>query len=378
MEKLFSHYPVVTVTGPRQSGKTTLCRSTFPDKPYVALDTLDMKEYASTDPRGLLEEYPDAIIDEVQHAPDLLGYIKQEVDRKPDPGRFVLTGSQHFDLMAKVTESLAGRTGVLHLLPLSLDEIQRFEGPHRDLFETMLTGGYPRIHDTGIPPARWLGDYVTTYIQRDVRQLLSVTDLEAFTTFVRLCAGRTAQEVNLSSLGSDAGISHNTARSWLSVLETSYICTRIPAWLRSTRKQLVKAPKLHFLDSGLLCRLLRIDDAAQLRHHPLRGAIFESWVASEILKNRLNAGRDPDLHHYRQTRGAEIDLVIASGTRLTLIEMKSGATASSSHIKPLEDFASHLPRNLSIQPYLVYGGTTPQRRSTVTLLPWSSVADETW
>ena len=213
LRNLLNQYPVVTVTGPRQSGKTTLCRAVLPDRPYVSLEPLDVRDYARSDPRGFLAEYPNgAVLDEVQNAPDLLGYLQVEVDARPEPGRFLLTGSQHFGLSAAVSQSLAGRVGVLHLLPLSIGEVRRFPSPPADLFTTLFTGAYPRIHDRGIPPERWLSDYVATYVQRDVRQVLNVGDLETFTTFLRLCAGRSGQELNLSSLGADAGVTHNTAR----------------------------------------------------------------------------------------------------------------------------------------------------------------------
>jgi len=327
LRDLAKRYPVVTVTGPRQSGKTTLCRATFPDTAYVSLEPLDEREFARTDPRGFLRLYADgAVIDEVQHVPGLLSYLQAEVDERPMPGRFILTGSQHFGLSAAVSQSLAGRTGVLYLLPLSLDELRRFPSPPTGLFATLWSGGYPRIFDQGLPPDRWLADYTTTYVQRDVREVLNVGDLQAFTTFLQLCAGRTAQEVNLSSLGADAGVSHNTAKSWLSVLEASFICFRVPAWHRNLGKRLRKAAKLHFVDSGLACRLLGIRTAEQLIHHPLRGAIFESWVASEAYKARAHRGLDPSLFHLREDRGAEIDLVVEAADEFLLVEAKSGAT----------------------------------------------------
>ncbi|MCZ7686908.1 MAG: AAA family ATPase [Sandaracinaceae bacterium] len=232
------YYPVVTLTGPRQSGKTTLCRALFPDKPYVTLEALDVREYARTDPRAFLAEHAGgAVLDEVQHVPELTSWIQVVVDEDPRPGRFVLTGSQHFGLSDAIAQSLAGRTAVHHLLPPSLDELRRFERAPTTLLETLFTGAYPRIHDRGIPAERWLSDYLTTYVQRDVRQVLNVADLSAFTTFLRLAAGRTARELNLSALGADAGVSHNTARSWLSVLETSWLCHRLPPLFRNLRKQ---------------------------------------------------------------------------------------------------------------------------------------------
>ncbi len=289
-------YPVITITGPRQSGKTTLCRATFPDKPYVSLELLDVQDAVRSDPRGFLAQYRSgAIFDEIQQVPELMSYLQVEVDERPEVGRFVLTGSQHFALSEAIFQSLAGRTAVLTLLPLSYSELTRFPTVPGSLFETLCAGGYPRIHDQAISPDRWLRDYVTTYVQRDVRQVLNVGDLQSFTTFLRLCAGRTAQLLNLSSLADDCGINHNTARSWLSVLETSYVVFRLPVWKASLKKRLTKAPKLHFIDVGLACSLLGITSAEQLHHHPLRGALFESWVVSEIYKNRVHAGLSPHL-----------------------------------------------------------------------------------
>lgn len=352
--------PVVAVTGPRPSGKTTLCRACFPDHAYVSLEPLDVRSFATSDPRGFLAQYPGpAILDEVQRAPDLLTYLQEEVDRDPAPGRFILTGSQHFGLSAGVSQSLAGRVALLNLLPLSLEEVRRFPDPSGDLRTTVWTGGYPRIHDRRLPPTGWLADYATTYVQRDVQQVLRVTDLDAFTGFLRLTAGRTAQGQNLSALGADAGITHPTARAWLSVLEASFVVFRVPPWVRNVRKRTVKSPKLHFVDSGLACYLLGIRDSDQLRVHPLRGVVFESWVASEILKARLHRGSRPDLFHLRETRGVEVDLVVEAAGRAMAVDVKPGATVAPDFFRALEAFPEAVARTLPhLDPVcrLVYGG----------------------
>jgi len=377
-----AHYPVVTLTGPRQSGKTTLCRATFPNKPYVSLEPLDTRERARTDPRGLLDEFREgAVFDEVQHVPELLSYLQAEVDERPAPGRFVLTGSQHLALSGTIAQTLAGRTAVLHLLPPGLGELRRFERPPAGLFETLLVGAYPRIHDRGIPSDRWLADYVATYIERDVRQILGVTNLQTFATFLRIAAGRTSQELHLSSIAGDVGVSHNTIRSWLSVLEASYLVFRVPAWHRNPGKRLVKAAKMHWFDSGLVCHLLGIREVEQLRHHPLRGAIFESWVASEIMKALLHRGEPADLHHVRQTRGMEIDLVVECGRRLVPVECKSGATVSADAMRPLRRFCDAMRESGDadvVQPVLVHGGDTRHVQNGVQVLPWDAVADHPW
>lgn len=382
VRKAAGHYPVVTVTGPRQSGKTTLCRAVFPRKTYVSLEPLDVRDFALRDPRGFLAEHrAGAVIDEVQHVPGLLSYLQAEIDEDPRPGRFVLTGSQQFGLLAAITQSLAGRTAVLQLLPLGLNELRRFAEPPEGLFATLFMGAYPRVFDRGIPPRRWFSDYVATYVQRDVRQLLQISDLATFSSFLKLCAGRTGQEINLSALGADAGVSHNTARAWLSVLEASYICFRLPAWHRNVTKQVIKAAKLHFFDSGLVCHLLGIREPRELVHHPQRGAIFESWTAAEIFKARAHAAREPNLSHFRDAKRGEVDLVVEAEEATLLVEAKSGATVDNDFFTRLAAVATRLQSKGGSRPIerrIVYGGEARQKRSDVTVLPWSAIASATW
>lgn len=377
LRELAGYYPAVLVTGPRQSGKTTLCRMAYADKRYVSLEALDMRDFASSDPRGFLAEYADgAIIDEVQQVPELLSYLQSDIDDRPEPGRFILTGSQHFGLSHSISQTLAGRCGILVLLPPGLEELQAFPTAPADLFPLLWQGAYPRIYDREIPAHQWLADYIATYVQRDVRQVINVGDLETFSGFLKLCAGRTAQEINLSALGNDAGVTHNTARAWLSVLETSYIVHRLPAWHTNIRKQVVKAPKLHFFDSGMVCYLLGIREPGQLRLHPMRGAIFESWVVSETYKAFVHSGVQPNLFHYREARGPEIDLLIERGEELDAVEIKSGATTSADFFKNLKRFAdrmegagkTHRVRNL-----VVYGGDDSRQRSDGQVLSWCQV-----
>jgi len=374
LRELAGYYPVVMVTGPRQSGKTTLCQLTFPAKTYLSMEALDTREYALNDPRGFLGQYAEgAILDEIQHAPELLSYLQGDVDARPNPGRFILTGSQHFGLSQSISQSLAGRCGILVLLPPSLAELRAFPNAPADLFSLMWQGAYPRIYDRNIPAHQWLADYIETYIQRDVRQVINVGDLQAFTGFLKLCAGRTAQEINLSALGTDAGVSHNTAQAWLSVLETSYLIHRLPAWHPNIRKQIVKAPKLHLFDSGLVCYLLGIREPEQLRLHPLRGAIFESWVVAEVYKASAHSGLRPSLFHYRETRGIEIDLLIEQGEGLDAVEIKSGATTTGDFFSNLERFPVRLKsagQKLPIRSHLVYGGDGAYQRSGAQVIPW--------
>lgn len=377
LRELAGYYPLVAVTGPRQAGKTTLCRSTFPDKSYVSLESLDLREFATQDPRGFLNEYRQgAILDEIQQAPGLVSYLQSEVDERPEPGRFILTGSQHFAIAQTISQSLAGRCGMLTLLPPDIDELQGFPGIPDNLFTLLWQGSYPRIYDRGIPADQWLGDYIATYVQRDVRQVVNVGDLLGFTNFLKLCAGRTGQEINLSVLGGDAGVSHNTAKSWLSILEASYIIHRVPAWHTTIRKQVVKAQKLHFFDSGLVCALLQIREPGQLRLHPLRGAIFESWAVAELYKSLAHQGEQPILHHYRESRGLEMDILVQRGPTLHAIEIKSGATAATDFFKGFSPFDERMREagySGEIDKVVVYGGDTSQQRSAARLTSWRNV-----
>lgn len=372
-------YPVVTVTGPRQSGKSTLCRTLFPGKPYLTMESPDTREYALGDPRGFLASVAaGAILDEVQKVPELLSYLQAEVDRDNRPGRFILTGSENLALSQGVAQSLAGRTGILHLLPCSHDEIGRFRQVPADLWSSVWSGGFPRIFDQAIPAEIWFEDYVATYLERDVRNLLRVGDLRTFSTFLRLAAGRTAQELNLSALSSDVGVSVPTIKSWISVLEASYLAVTIPAWHPNVRKRAVKNPKFHLVDSGLACHLLGITNPEQLAWHPLRGPIFESWVVGEVLKARLNKGHAPRLYHYRENRGPEVDLVVQSESGWKLLEVKSGQTVDPSFFKHLTVLAAQFEPLGGAGQRLVHGGDADRTQQGVRVIPWSAIQDLDW
>ena len=358
---LFEQYPFVTVTGPRQSGKTTLCRSAFPDLGYVNLEAPDEREFAVSDPRGFLAQFADgAIIDEIQRVPMLLSYLQVIGDESGRNGLFVLTGSEQFQLSRAISQSLAGRTALLRLMPFSLAERRR-TGASIAIDDVLHSGFYPRIHDQGLDPAQALGDYFETYVERDVRQLSEIRNLLNFRRFVRLCAGRVGQLVNLSSLGSDAGVSHTTAREWLNVLETSYIVYRLQPFHANIRKRLIRSPKLYFYDVGLASYLIGIQNADQIATHPLRGPLFENLVVAETLKHRFNRGRQANLTFFRDSQGLECDLLYETGLGYGAIEIKSGKTISSDYFEGLNRVAELLPEINAKA--VIYGGARNQSRS---------------
>ncbi len=386
LRRAVRNYPVVTITGPRQSGKTTLAKKVLQENAYVTLELMEQREFAQTDPRGFLGQFTGPVtIDEAQRAPDLFSYIQVEVDEEQTSGRFVLTGSQNFLLLDKISQSLAGRCAILHLLPFSEAELKsrKLEAVPNigveirtqransgdDLFQALFTGSYPRIHDRHIDPQDWLRNYYQTYVERDVREIVNVGDLDAFRRFVGLCAGRTGQLLNLSSLANDCGITHTSARRWLSVLETSFIVRLLQPHHRNFNKRMVKSPKLYFLDTGLLCYLLRIRSADDLRLHGYRGAIFESWVISETVKNFMHRGLEPDVYFWRDSVGHEIDLVIEEGETLAAVEIKSAQTFSPDFLASLK-YWRNLVGKEEILSTLVYGGDETYTRERIHITSW--------
>jgi len=376
LQHFASGYPVVVVTGPRQSGKSTLVRHAFPDHRYVSLEDLDQREFAETDPRGFLNQFSGcAILDEAQRCPALYSYLQTRVDERQQPGGFILTGSQQFGLLSGITQSLAGRAALLTLLPMTYGELQRAGKIGKSLDKMLFDGAFPPIFDRGLEPHPWHGNYVRTYLERDVRQLIKVQDLGTFQRFLKLCAGRTGQLLNLSSLANDCGITHNTVKSWVSVLEASYIVHLLPPHHQNFSKRLVKTPKLYFLDTGLATWLLGIQNSEQLATHVQRGALFESWVISELLKARYNAGETSNLYFWRDRSGHEVDLLIDHGTHLSPLEIKSGQTINKDYFKGLE-FWKKLAGETAGKAWLVYGGDSRQIRSGVSVLPWYEINSE--
>jgi len=363
--RLSGQYPVVTIIGPRQSGKSTLCRMAFPEKPYVSLEQLALRDFALHDPQGFLHSYArdGAVLDEIQRAPGLLSEIQVLVDAHPErKGTFILTGSHQFMLMESITQSLAGRSAILRLLPFSYGERYTADAAPPDLSRLLFEGFYPRIYADGLNPAEALSFYVTTYVERDVREIMAIKDLSLFSRFLRLCAGRTGQILNANSLAADAGINHNTARSWLSLLEASFIITLLQPHFQNFNKRLVKAPKLYFWDVGLACHLLGIDRAEQVSYHPLVGALFETWVVTELMKQRLNMVREPRMYYWRDNVGHEVDLLFETSAGIVPMEIKLGATIQREAWKGVEYYRN---LNASASPgILVYGGTERQQRSS--------------
>lgn len=373
--RLAQGFPVVALTGPRQSGKTTLARQLFGELAYVSLEDPVERAFAQDDPRGFLARFQaGAVFDEAQRWPDLFSHLQLLVDQERRPGRFVLTGSQQFNLMAGVSQSLAGRVGLARLLPLAMAERTAQQLQSWDANDAIRTGGYPGLLDPAVRPQDWFASYVASYLERDVRQLIRVQDLSRFQRFLRLCAGRTGQLLNLSALATETGISQSTAGNWLAVLEASDVVFRLPPYFENFGKRLVKTPKLYLVDSGLACWLLGIHTTNALALHPLREALFETLVVGEVLKSRLNQGLAPELYFWRDNHGLEVDLLIAADNELQPIEVKSGQTITRDLVKA----ARRVPNAVRapwLPPWLVYGGLDNQQRTDLEVISWRTIGE---
>ena len=375
--RLLKGFPVVTVTGPRQSGKTTLVRTLVPHKPYVSLETPAQREFARAQPAEFLQQFPHgAVIDEAQNAPELFSQLQSVVDADGRMGLFVLTGSQNLSLLSNVTQSLAGRTALVELLPLSVAELRQAGQLAPDYASLLVKGFFPAVHSRELEPFEWLQAYLVTYAERDARQLAAIQDLSAFQRFLKLTAARTGQLLNMQSLANDAGVSDKTVKHWLSILETCYLVHFVRPHLSKFGKRLIKMPKLYMCDVGLAAALLGIQTTQQAQTHPLRGALFETLVVNEFLKNRCNSGiRDP-LYFWRDNTGTEVDLILERGNEIAAVEIKSGITVSGdafSNLKRWQKYASERGSFSAIHSGMVYGGTDRFMREGVDVMPWSNL-----
>lgn len=375
--RLLEGFPIVTVTGPRQSGKTTLVRALLPGRPYVSLESPAEREFARQRPAEFLLQFPQgAVIDEAQHAPELFSEMQGVVDGADRMGLFVLTGSQNLSLLSRVTQSLAGRTALVELMPLSLGEL-RAVGRVEDRYAAHLVKGFfPAIHARDLAPHEWLHAYLATYAERDARQLSAIQDLGAFQRFLKLVAARTGQLLNLQSLGNDTGVSDKTVKHWLSILETCYLIHYVRPHSAHFGKRLVKMPKLYMTDVGLAAALIGIQDETQVMAHPLRGALFETMVVNELLKARCNAGLREPLHFWRDNIGTEVDVILERGRDIAAIEIKSGPTVASDAFGALakwRKYAAERGNFGAIHPALVYGGDARFTREGVDVMPWSGL-----
>lgn len=373
LKELSSKYPIITLTGPRQSGKSTLLRNEFSDYTYLSMENPDIKEFALNDPVGFLKTYPDKVIlDEIQKVPALFSYLQTYTDKENKTGMYFLAGSQNFLLLKSISQTLAGRTPILKLLPFSRLELKDADLLSKDIDHQIFTGFYPRVYDKNIHPTDYYPYYIQTYVERDLRDILNVTDVNKFIKFIRLCAGRVGQILNLTSLATETGISITTADGWLSVLEASYICYRLEPNFNNYNKRIIKSPKLYFYDTGLACSLLGISEEAQLCSFYMRGALFENLVINQFIKDACNIGRRPDLTFWRDSQGNEIDLICTNGLIQTGYEIKSGQTFSSDFFKVLDKWgklSSTPPDRLNV----IYNGDTDLKTSKGNVLSFAGL-----
>lgn len=371
IQKLLRQYPAVVLTGPRQSGKSTLAKNILKKSIYVSLEDLDEREFARSDPRAFLRRFENGgIIDEIQKLPELMSYLQSFLDNKKKKTPIILTGSAQLTLLANISQTLAGRTAIIELLPLSCQELKKVAP--KSLEDLFFRGFYPRLYKEKISPSDWHQDYVKTYIERDIRDLLKIHNLGSFQRFLKMCAGRAGQVLNLSSLANDCGISHSTASAWLNILEATYIIFRLEPHYKNFSKRLIKSPKLFFYDTGLLCFLLDVKSAVELETHPSRGAIMENWVATEIIKTRFNAHKQKNIYFWRDNKGNEIDFIVDDGQKLIPVEVKSGLTITSDFFKNIFYWLK-LAGKLAGKGYLIYAGKENQFRTEVNVLGWKSI-----
>lgn len=371
--KAATTFPVTVLTGPRQSGKTTLLRYLFPNYKYISLESPDTLLEIQQDPRGFLDLYSQLIIDEAQHYPELFSYLQEYVDKPNQPGKYILSGSQNFLLAEKISQSLAGRAAILELLPLTIEEFKTSpEQKTLELWDYLFHGSYPRPYHEHLDTQLWYDSYIQTYLERDVRSLVNVRELSRFQLFLKLCAGRHGQLLNLTTLGHDCGISQTTAAHWLSILEASYIVYRLTPYYRNFNKRLVKTPKLYFYDTAIVCRLLGIESPQHLSTHAHRGAIFEGFILTEIIKTYKNKGKTASLYFWRDQQGNEIDAILEQRDVLIAIEIKSGKTLVTDMFAPLRNWQKISGSDIC---YLIYGGTEHKPYQNIKILPWDQLPE---
>lgn len=376
VEKLSRQFPVIGILGPRQSGKTTLAKSLFSNYQYINLEELDHRQFAIEDPRRFLQGFEDkegVILDEVQRAPNLLSYIQSQVDQWQKPGFFILTGSENILLNQHINQTLAGRIAIVTLLPLSIEELKDATLLSSNVEKTLFQGFYPSLYAKEIDTREWIQSYIQTYIERDVRNLRQIADLSLFQKFIQLCAGRIGQLLDVTSIGNDCGISANTVKSWLSILEATYVIFLLQPHHKNFSKRLIKTPKLYFYDTAIASALLSIHSPKQLETHYLRGGLFESMILSDLLKQRYNSGMMPNLFFWRDKTGLEIDCLIDEGATLTPIEIKSGKTINSDFFANLTKWCQLSNQDPS-HSFVVYGGNETQKRSSGTVVSWSDLS----
>ena len=372
LKKLATQFKAIAITGPRQSGKSTLARITFPGKKYVSLENPDIRESALNDTRGFLNNLPDgAIIDEAQRVPELFSYLQQVLDESNERGRFILTGSNNFLMLENISQTLAGRIGYLELLPFCYEEIREIPDQDLQLNQLIFSGGYPAITFDHIDPAFWFPSYIRTYIERDVRQIKNITNLNLFQKLLYLCAGRVGQQLNLNNLAIECGVDHKTIGAWMGILQASYVIHLLPPFYNNFSKRIIKSPKLYFYDTGLVCALLGINASTQLITHSGRGALFENYVINELIKNRFNKGLRSNLFYWRDVSGHEIDIVVDHGSSAHAVELKSGMTVVPDFFKGLVFWQGLTKYNKS---YIIYGGEDAQTRSNgIEVIPWNKL-----
>ncbi len=371
--QLSKKFPIISVIGARQTGKTTLVKSVFPDYKYISLEDLDIREFALNDPRGFLKTYKNKIIlDEIQRSPGIFSYLQTHVDSSKEVGQFILTGSQNFLLMEKISQSLSGRVGILKLMPLSLKELSDYGKNYTEYEEYIFNGMYPAIYDREISPFDWYQNYIQTYVERDVRLIKNIMDINGFQRFIKICASRIGQVLNLLSIGNECGITHNTAKAWISILESSFIIFLLKPHYNNYGKRLIKMPKIYFYDAGLVCYLLGISDMNHLSTHYLKGNIFESFIISEIMKSKYNSGIEPNCYFWRDKTGHEIDCLIESGNKIKPVEIKSGMTLIKDYFNNI-NYWNKLSGNKAENSYLIYGGIENQIHSNGNVISWKNI-----